>query len=108
MTPDEIDDPHELNIRTEVNGERLQESNTEYLIFGIDEIVAFCSRSFILNPGDVIYTGMPDGVGFYRDPQVLLEGGDTVTVNVENRGELTNSCKELRFRLSVAAVISSD
>lgn len=95
VTPDEIDDPHNLDIWTEVNGERLQESNTEHLIFGIDEIISFCSQSFTLTPGDVIYTGTPDGVGFYRDPQVLLGDGDTITVHVEDIGELTNSCKEL-------------
>lgn len=95
VTPDEINDPHDLDIWTEVNGERLQESNTKYLIFGIDEIISFCSRSFTLNPGDVIYTGTPDGVGFYRDPQVLLDDGDTVTVGIEGVGELTNYCKQI-------------
>ena len=95
VTPDEIGDPHDLDIWTEVNGERLQDSNTEHLIFGIDEILSFCSRSFTLNPGDVIYTGTPDGVGFFRDPQVLLEDGDTVTVNVEGVGELTNHCRQV-------------
>jgi 2-keto-4-pentenoate hydratase/2-oxohepta-3-ene-1,7-dioic acid hydratase in catechol pathway len=94
LTPDELDDPHNLDIWTEVNGERLQDSNTQHLIFGIDEIIAFCSRSFTLTPGDVIYTGTPDGVGFFRDPQVLLEDGDTVTVGVDDVGELTNHCIE--------------
>ncbi|MFC6838118.1 fumarylacetoacetate hydrolase family protein [Halomarina ordinaria] len=94
LTPDEVEDPHALDIWTEVNGERLQESNTEHLIFGIDEVVAFCSRAFTLSPGDVIYTGTPDGVGYFRDPQVLLEDGDTVTVGIEGLGELTNSCRE--------------
>ncbi|KTG11511.1 5-carboxymethyl-2-hydroxymuconate isomerase [Haloprofundus marisrubri] len=94
VTPDELDDVHDLDIWTEVNGERLQESNTEHLIFDIDEIIAFCSRAFTLYPGDVIYTGTPDGVGFFRDPQVLLGDGDTVTVGVEGVGELTNDCAE--------------
>lgn len=94
VTPDELDDPHDLDIWTEVNGERLQESNTRHLIFGIDEIIAFCSRAFTLSPGDVIYTGTPDGVGFFRDPQVLLGDGDTVTVGVEGVGRLTNHCTE--------------
>jgi 2-keto-4-pentenoate hydratase/2-oxohepta-3-ene-1,7-dioic acid hydratase in catechol pathway len=94
VTPDEIDDPHDLDIWTEVNGERLQESNTEHLIFGIDEVIAFCSRAFTLEPGDVIYTGTPDGVGFFRDPQVLLGDGDEVTVHVEDVGTLTNPCHE--------------
>ena len=94
VTPDEVDDPHDLDIWTEVNGERLQDSNTEHLIFGLDEIIAFCSRAFTLNPGDVIYTGTPDGVGFFRDPQILLGDGDTMTVGVEGVGELTNHCVE--------------
>jgi 2-keto-4-pentenoate hydratase/2-oxohepta-3-ene-1,7-dioic acid hydratase in catechol pathway len=94
VTADEAPDPHDLDIWTEVNGERLQESNTEHLIFGIDEVIAFCSRAFTLEPGDVIYTGTPDGVGFFRDPQVLLGDGDEVTVHVEDVGTLTNPCHE--------------
>lgn len=93
VTPDEIDDVGDLDIWAEVNGERLQESNTRQLIFGVGELVAFCSRAFTLEPGDLIYTGTPDGVGYFRDPQVLLDDGDTVTVGVEGIGELKNSCR---------------
>ena len=92
VTPDEIDDVGALDIWTEVNGERLQDSNTEHLIFPIAELVSFCSRAFTLEPGDVIFTGTPDGVGYFREPQVLLEDGDTMTVGVEGLGELTNEC----------------
>lgn len=92
-TPDEIDDVGSLDIWTEVNGERLQESNTEHLIFPIAELVAFCSRAFTLEPGDVIFTGTPDGVGYFREPQVLLEDGDTMTVGIDGLGELTNTCR---------------
>ncbi|WP_160133542.1 fumarylacetoacetate hydrolase family protein [Halococcus salsus] len=92
VTPDEIPDLGDLDVWTEVNGERLQASNTRHLIFGIDELVSFCSRAFTLEPGDVIYTGTPDGVGYFRDPQVLLEDGDSVTVGVEGVGELHNHC----------------
>ena len=92
VTPDDVSDPHDLAIWTEVNGTRLQESSTSNLIFGIDELVAFCSRAFTLNPGDLIFTGTPPGVGVYRDPPELLEAGDTVTVGVEAVGELTNPC----------------
>ncbi|MFU1783304.1 fumarylacetoacetate hydrolase family protein [Haloarcula japonica] len=92
-TPEEIDDIGSLDIWTEVNGKRLQKSNTEHLIFSIAELVAFCSRAFTLEPGDVIFTGTPDGVGYFREPQVLLEDGDTMTVGVDGLGELTNTCR---------------
>lgn len=92
VTADEIDDPHDLDIWAEVNGERLQDSTTANLIFGVDELVAFCSRAFTLEPGDLLFTGTPPGVGVYRDPPVLLEAGDRVTVGLEGLGELTNTC----------------
>ncbi|WP_423747457.1 fumarylacetoacetate hydrolase family protein (plasmid) [Haladaptatus sp. SPP-AMP-3] len=93
ITPDEVDDVGNLDIWTEVNGERLQDSNTKHLIFPIAELVSFCSRAFTLSPGDLLFTGTPDGVGYFRDPQVLLEDGDTMTVGVEGLGELTNGCR---------------
>ena len=93
VTLDEVGDPHDLDIWTEVNGERLQDSATSDLIFGIDELVAFCSRTFTLRPGDLIFTGTPPGVGVYREPQTLLEDGDTVTVGLGGVGELTNVCR---------------
>jgi 2-keto-4-pentenoate hydratase/2-oxohepta-3-ene-1,7-dioic acid hydratase in catechol pathway len=96
VTPDELGDVGGLDIWAEVNGERLQESNTRQLIFDIAELVAFCSRSFTLEPGDLIYTGTPDGVGYFREPQVLLDDGDTVTVGVEGIGELSNTCRHAR------------
>ena len=92
VTTDSVGDPHDLDIRAEVNGERLQASTTANLIFGVDELVAFCSRAFTLEPGDLVFTGTPPGVGVYRDPPVLLEAGDEVTVAVEGVGELTNPC----------------
>ncbi len=92
VTTDELEDPHDLEIWAEVNGERLQESTTDNLIFGIDELVSFCSQAFTLEPGDLIFTGTPPGVGVYREPPVLLEDGDEVTIGVEGVGELTNSC----------------
>ena len=93
VTLSEVDDPHDLAIWTEVNGERVQESTTANLVFGIDELVAFCSRAFTLKPGDLVFTGTPPGVGVYREPQVLLDDGDTVTVGIEGLGELTNTCR---------------
>ncbi|GGL66553.1 fumarylacetoacetate hydrolase family protein [Halocalculus aciditolerans] len=90
VTTDEVDDPHALDIWAEVNGERLQDSNTDQLIFGVDELVSFCSQAFTLTPGDLLFTGTPPGVGVYREPPVLLEDGDTVTIGVDGVGELTN------------------
>ncbi|GAB7009572.1 fumarylacetoacetate hydrolase family protein [Halorubrum trueperi] len=89
VTTDEVGDPHDLAISADVNGERLQESSTSNLIFGVDELVSFCSRAFTLTPGDLLFTGTPPGVGVYREPPVLLGDGDTVTVRVEDVGELT-------------------
>lgn len=93
VTTDEVGDPHDLEIWTEVDGDRLQESTTTNLIFSIDELVAFCSRAFTLEPGDLLFTGTPPGVGVYRDPPMLLEEGDSVTVGIEDIGELTNGCR---------------
>ncbi|WP_144799591.1 fumarylacetoacetate hydrolase family protein [Halorubrum depositum] len=90
VTTDEVDDPHDLAIWADVNGERLQESTTANLIFGIDDLVSFCSRAFTLKPGDLLFTGTPPGVGVYREPPVLLEDGDSVTIGVEGVGELTS------------------
>jgi 2-keto-4-pentenoate hydratase/2-oxohepta-3-ene-1,7-dioic acid hydratase in catechol pathway len=92
VTTDEVSDPHDLDIWTEVNGQRLQESNTDQFIFGVDELVAFCSRAFTLEPGDLLFTGTPPGVGVYREPPVLLGEGDEVTVGIEELGELHNHC----------------
>lgn len=93
VTLDAVDDPHDLDIRTEVGGERLQDSTTANFIFGLDELVSFCSRAFTLEPGDLIFTGTPPGVGTSRDPPVSLDDGDRVTVGIEGVGELTNVCR---------------
>ncbi|TKX80052.1 fumarylacetoacetate hydrolase family protein [Halorubrum sp. SD626R] len=90
VTTDEVGDPHDLDISAEINGERLQESSTENLIFGVDELISFCSQAFTLEPGDLVFTGTPPGVGVYREPPVLLGDGDSVTISVEGVGELTN------------------
>lgn len=92
VTADEVADPHDLDIWAEIGGDRLQDSSTSKLFFGIDELVAFCSRAFTLEPGDLIYTGTPAGVGAFREPSRYLEAGDAVTVGVEGLGELTNDC----------------
>lgn len=92
VTEEHVGDPNNLNLWTEVNGERMQESNTGNMIFDIDTIISFCSDSFTLSPGDVILTGTPPGVGVFRDPPRLLDDGDDVVVGIENIGELHNSC----------------
>jgi 2-keto-4-pentenoate hydratase/2-oxohepta-3-ene-1,7-dioic acid hydratase in catechol pathway len=93
VTPDEIGDPHDLDIWTDIDGERLQDSSTANFIFGVDELVSFCSRAFTLRPGDLIFTGTPPGVGTSRDPPVHLDDGDRVTVGIDGIGELTNTCR---------------
>jgi 2-keto-4-pentenoate hydratase/2-oxohepta-3-ene-1,7-dioic acid hydratase in catechol pathway len=86
----EITDPHDLGIRTIVSGEVLQDSTTANLIFGVDEIISFASQTMTLEPGDLILTGTPAGVGVFRDPQRLLRPGDEVTIEIQAIGALTN------------------
>ncbi len=86
----EVSDPHALRIRAIVSGEVLQDSTTANLIFGVDEIIAYASQTMTLQPGDLILTGTPAGVGVFRDPKRMLEDGDEVTIEIEGLGELTN------------------
>jgi 2,4-didehydro-3-deoxy-L-rhamnonate hydrolase len=91
MTPrDDITDPHALAIRAIVSGEVLQDSTTANLIFGIDEVIAYVTRTTTLEPGDLVLTGTPAGVGVFRDPQRLLQAGDEVTIEIEGLGSITN------------------
>lgn len=90
VTADEIPDPQALGIRCLVNGEELQSSNTAQMVFGVAELVARISRTITLEPGDLIATGTPPGVGFARKPPVWLRDGDEVTVEIERIGTLTN------------------
>jgi 2-keto-4-pentenoate hydratase/2-oxohepta-3-ene-1,7-dioic acid hydratase in catechol pathway len=86
----DVPDPHDLRIRALVNGEALQDSSTRNLVFGIDEIVSFASQTLTFEPGDLILTGTPAGVGIFRDPPRLLQPGDEVTIEIEGIGTLTN------------------
>jgi 5-carboxymethyl-2-hydroxymuconate isomerase len=86
----EVPDPHALAIRAIVSGEVLQDSSTANLIFGIDEIVSHVSKTTTLEPGDLILTGTPAGVGVFRDPQRLLRPGDEVTIEIEGLVSITN------------------
>ena len=86
----EIDDPQALSIRAILNGEVMQESTTANMVFGVAEIVAFVSQAITLEPGDLILTGTPAGVGVFRDPPVFMQPGDEITIEIEGVGALTN------------------
>lgn len=94
VTADEVDDVQNLNISLELNGETLQNSNTGYMIFSVAFTISYISQICTLEPGDVIMTGTPEGVGFPRTPPIFLKDGDRVTVHVEKVGSLTNSVTE--------------
>jgi 2-keto-4-pentenoate hydratase/2-oxohepta-3-ene-1,7-dioic acid hydratase in catechol pathway len=89
-TPDEIGDPHGLRLRTWVNGELRQDSSTKHLIFDCFALVEHLSTGFTLEPGDVVTTGTPSGVGAAMKPPRLLQVGDRVRVEIENLGALEN------------------
>lgn len=90
VSADEIADPHSLAISLSIGGEVLQQSNTRELIFKIPELVEFISSVVTLEPGDVVATGTPAGVGFARRPPRYLKPGDEVTIHVDGIGELRN------------------
>ncbi len=90
VTADEITNPNGLRIRTTVNGETLQDSSTNDMIFDVATIIEFLSGSTTLVPGTVILTGTPQGVGMARTPPRWLGAGDTVTIDIEGIGALTN------------------
>jgi 2-keto-4-pentenoate hydratase/2-oxohepta-3-ene-1,7-dioic acid hydratase in catechol pathway len=90
VTADEIDNPQGLAIRCLVNGEVRQNSNTSKMVFSVSELISFISRFITLEPGDVISTGTPHGVGSCRKPPVFLKDGDEVVVEIERVGRLSN------------------
>lgn len=90
VTADEIEDPHCLDISLTLSGEVMQSSNTKNLIFQVPRLIAYLSSVFTLEPGDVIATGTPAGVGFARKPPRWLRPGDEVRVNIQGIGELFN------------------
>ena len=92
VTRDEIVDPHALAVRTTVNGEVMQDSNTSLMMFRIPFLISYCSQAFTLMPGDLLLTGTPGGVGKGKNPPRFLQHGDTVTVSVGGIGEITNTC----------------
>jgi 2-keto-4-pentenoate hydratase/2-oxohepta-3-ene-1,7-dioic acid hydratase in catechol pathway len=91
---DAFDDPNDLPLWCEVSGERLQEDRTNDLIFPVPELIAYLSRFCTLEPGDLIFTGTPAGVGSVRDPRRYLEPGDEITSGIDGIGILQNRCVE--------------
>jgi 2-keto-4-pentenoate hydratase/2-oxohepta-3-ene-1,7-dioic acid hydratase in catechol pathway len=99
----QVGDPQDLRIQCLVNGEALQDSSTSNMVFGVAEIVAFVSEAITLEPGDLIATGTPAGVGYTRTPPRFLVPGDEVTVEIERVGALTNPVRAERpLRLPTA------
>ena len=93
VTADELGDAGDLAIRCSVDGDILQQARTSQMYFSVAEIVSYCSMAFTLEPGDVIATGTPSGVGAFRKPPRYLGDGDRVTVEIEGIGVLENVCR---------------
>ncbi|MGB6563183.1 MAG: fumarylacetoacetate hydrolase family protein [Candidatus Binataceae bacterium] len=94
VTRDEIADPHNLEISLNLNGQRMQHSNTRNLIFKTEYLIAFLSQVFTFEPGDVVSTGTPAGVGYARKPPVFMKAGDRVRIEVEGLGALENPVED--------------
>ena len=90
VSRDEIPDPQALPIRAILNGETVQESTTANMIFGVADVIAYVTRTITLEPGDLIATGTPAGVGAFRDPPLFMKPGDEITIEIEGIGSLTN------------------
>jgi 2-keto-4-pentenoate hydratase/2-oxohepta-3-ene-1,7-dioic acid hydratase in catechol pathway len=90
VTRDEVPDPGNLDIRTWVNGEVKQQSNTSLMIFSVGALIEYLSTAFTLQPGDILFTGTPAGVGFARTPPEFLKAGDVVRIEIGGVGVLEN------------------
>ncbi len=86
----DVPDPHALSIRALLNGDVVQDSSTANLVFGVDEVISYASQTATLEEGDLILTGTPAGVGIFRDPPRLLRPGDSITIEIDGVGSLTN------------------
>ncbi len=95
VTADEIADPQQLGIRSILNGKTMQDSNTSEMIFTVKQLIAFCSKAFTLEAGDVILTGTPHGVGLGLDPEVYMRDGDLIEIEIDQIGRLVNTCREI-------------
>lgn len=93
VTTDEVPDPNALDIQSVLNGQTMQHSNTEDMIFDVPTLIEFLSGSTRLPAGTVILTGTPSGVGFARKPPVYLQDGDTISVQIDGIGTLSNPVK---------------
>lgn len=93
VTADEVSDPHSLNLKTILNGQVVQESNTGEMLFRLPELISFLSKTFTLMPGDVMLTGTPHGVGCFREPPLYMKDGDEIVVEIEGIGRLENKCR---------------
>jgi 2-keto-4-pentenoate hydratase/2-oxohepta-3-ene-1,7-dioic acid hydratase in catechol pathway len=96
---DELGDIQNLRIQARVNGRVVQDSNTANMVFRVSYIVSYLSQLMTLVPGDIIATGTPAGVGFKREPPILLKDGDLVEVEVERIGRLANPVDDLRAKI---------
>ena len=90
VSRDDISDPQALPIRAILNGETVQESTTANMIFGVADVIAYVTRTITLEPGDLIATGTPAGVGAFRDPPLFMKPGDEITIEIDGIGSLTN------------------
>jgi 2-keto-4-pentenoate hydratase/2-oxohepta-3-ene-1,7-dioic acid hydratase in catechol pathway len=97
VTKDEIPDPNKLRIKTVLNGQTMQDWSTDDMVFDVPTLIEFLSGSKTLLPGTVILTGTPHGVGYARKPPVFLKAGDTVTIEIEKIGALTNPVVDEKF-----------
>jgi 2-keto-4-pentenoate hydratase/2-oxohepta-3-ene-1,7-dioic acid hydratase in catechol pathway len=95
VTKDEIENPHNLNLSLKVNGVEKQNSNTKFMLFNINDLIEDLSIVFTLEPGDIIATGTPAGVGAGRNPQEWMYDGDVVEATVEGIGTIVNTVKEI-------------
>lgn len=96
VTADEFGDPHNVNLSLKVNGVEKQRSNTKFMLFNVNDLIVDLSTVFTLEPGDIIATGTPAGVGAGRNPQEWMWDGDVVEATVEGIGTLINTVKEIR------------
>ncbi len=94
VTTDEITNPNNLKIKTVLNGQTMQDWTTEDMIFNVPRLISFLSQGTTLLPGTVILTGTPQGVGFAHKPPILLKSGDTVTIEIDGIGALTNPVED--------------
>lgn len=100
VTADELGDPQRLAIRCTIGDEVLQDDTTASMFFSVAQIISYCSRAFTLEPGDVVATGTPPGVGAFRSPPRFLRDGDLVGVEIEGIGRLENVCRHEEIGMS--------